>query len=623
MTRIFFTIVYFLVLQNFLWNEVFADSGFSNDFIEQAKDLGINIGQGSEKPTVKLPEPPKPEVKPDARPAVKLPEPPKPEVKPDAKPTVKLPELPKLDVKPDARPAVKLPEPPKPEVKPDAKPTVKLPEPPKLEVKLDAKPTVKLPEPPKPEVKPDAKPEVKLPEPPKLDVKPNARPAVKLPEPPKLDVKSDAKPAVKLPEPPKPEVKPDAKPAVKLPEPPKPAVNKHKMSKQQKGVGKVGAELKKNPKVKKSSKNKKQQSFKKSNNIKDDNKLIDAAKKPIISKTIPKKKSDKSISYFIAPEKNIDNNFNPKNFMRRKPYNYNIKPPQYLLDMQKKGAKNNIPKFMFKDELSKLLFVAVNAQNIGAIKGLLLKGANINAQNKANEYTPLMYAVENSKLDSLRYLILRGANPNIVTSNKMSALHLAAITSNLKALRILLSADSDIFIQDKYHKTFFDYVEPNYKNMVISDIFDTRKDAGVALMDFCILGSLEGVKFSLQNKANINSQNHNGDTPLILAVRHNNPQLVTYLLSVGADATIKNKYKNNAKAVAKQNKYKKILDILETIKFNKHLHLLGISDNIIPYELSNKEKKQIEKNKKEIEHKDFDNYPSQGVLGTISKKPKK
>ena len=449
---------------------------------------------------------------------------------------------------------------------------------------------------------------MKLPEPPKQD----AKPEVKLTEPPK----QDAKPEVKLPELPK----QDAKPDVKLPEPPKQNAKQRKLPKKQ-----VGAKLNKNLKDKKISSNKKQQVLKKSNNIKDEDKLVNAIKQPktTTSKMIPKKKSDKSISYFIAPEKNIDNNFNPKSFMRRKPYNYDIKPPQYLLDIQKKGAKTNIPKFMFKDELSKLLFVAVNDQNIGAIKGLLLKGGNINVQNKANEYTPLMYAVENSKLDSLRYLILRGANPNIITSNKMSALHLAAITSNLKALRILLNADSNIFIQDKYYKTFFDYVEPNYKNIVISDIFDTRKDASVALMDFCILGSLEGVKYSLQNKANINSQNHNGDTPLILAVRHNNSQLVTYLLSMGGDEAIKNNYKNDAKAVAKQNKYIKILDILETVKFNKHLHLLGISENIIPYKLSNEEKMQIEKNKKEIEHKDFDNYSSQGILGTISKKAKK
>jgi len=557
MNRIFFIVIYFLILQNFLLNSVLADSGFSSDFIEQAKKLGINIGQNLDQkvsdndlsntsnsqsmPDLKLPSPPKPEEKPD----VKLPSLPKPEEKPD----LKLPSLPKPEEKPD----VKLPLPPKPEEKPD----VKLPLPPKPE----EKPDVKLPLPPKPEEKPD----VKLPLPPKPEEKPDV----------KIDVKADKVEDKKM----------------------------HNNKKQ---------ELK-------------QKVSKKLSNIMDKKNITEVVKKPkaLPAKIIPKQKVKKSITYFAAPEEDIDNNLNQKNFMRRKPYSYDVKPPQYLLDIQKKGAKTNVPKFMFKDELSKLLFVAVNEQDIGAIKGLLLKGGNINVQNKANEYTPLMYAVENNKLDSLRYLILRGASLNVVTSNKMSALHLAAIISNLRALRILLSADTDIFLQDKYNKTFFDYVEPNYKNMVISDIFDTRKDASEALIDFCILGSIEGAKFSLQNRANVNSQNHNGDTPLILAVRNNNPQLVTYLLSVGANEAIKNNYKDDAKAVAKKNRYNKILDIIETVKHNKHLHLLGVSENVIPYQLSNEEKERIEKNKKEIADKNFANYSSQGVLGKINEKPKK
>ncbi len=487
MNRIFFIVIYFLILQNFLLNSVLADSGFSSDFIEQAKKLGINIGQNLDQKVSDN----------------------------DLSNTSNSQSMPDL----------KLPSPPKPEEKPD----------------------VKLPLPPKPEEKPDVK----------------------------IDVKADKVEDKKM----------------------------HNNKKQ---------ELK-------------QKVSKKLSNIMDKKNITEVVKKPkaLPAKIIPKQKVKKSITYFAAPEEDIDNNLNQKNFMRRKPYSYDVKPPQYLLDIQKKGAKTNVPKFMFKDELSKLLFVAVNEQDIGAIKGLLLKGGNINVQNKANEYTPLMYAVENNKLDSLRYLILRGASLNVVTSNKMSALHLAAIISNLRALRILLSADTDIFLQDKYNKTFFDYVEPNYKNMVISDIFDTRKDASEALIDFCILGSIEGAKFSLQNRANVNSQNHNGDTPLILAVRNNNPQLVTYLLSVGANEAIKNNYKDDAKAVAKKNRYNKILDIIETVKHNKHLHLLGVSENVIPYQLSNEEKERIEKNKKEIADKNFANYSSQGVLGKINEKPKK
>ena len=66
------------------------------------------------------------------------------------------------------------------------------------------------------------------------------------------------------------------------------------------------------------------------------------------------------------------------------------------------------------------------------------------------------------------------------------------------------------------------------------------------------------------------------------------------MLSVGANEAIKNNYKDDAKAVAKKNRYNKILDIIETVKHNKHLHLLGVSENVIPYQLSNEEKERIE-----------------------------
>ncbi len=604
MSRVNFIFILSFIFFNFSFNNVFASSEFSNDFIEQAKKLGITIDKKSTQnktsnnknikildnknfPSTNvqsLPEVPKPQ---DSK-QVKLSEVPKPQ---DSK-QAKLPEVPK----PQDSKQVKLPEVPNPQ---DSK-QVKLPE----VLKPQDSKQAKLPEVPKPQ---DSK-QVKLPEVPKSqDSK-----QVKLPEVPKSQ---DSK-QVKLPEVPKPQdskqvklpevSKPQDSKQVKLPEVSKSKINKKEKLQQNKNTIKSNKKLNQKTHLKNS----------KSNIIKNDQ--VNLVKKKVVPK-----KNNKSISYFPAPEEFIDNNdFNEKNYMRRKPYNYDIKPPKYLLDLQKKGIKTNIPKFMFKDELSKLLFVAVNDQNIGAIKGLLLKGANINAQNKSNEYTPLMYAVENSKTNSLRYLLIRGANPNFVTSNKMSALHLAAIMNNLKAVRVLLGSDFNMFLQDKYNKTFFDYVQDEYKNIVISDIFDTRKDADKALIDFCTLRSLEGMKFAIQNNANVNAQNNNGDTPLILAVRYNNPKLVIYLLSIGADQSIKNKYKGDARAVAIQNKYGKILNILETIKFNKDLYTLGLSKNMLHYKFTDSEQKQINRNNEEIKIKNFNEYPSQGVLGVISNKSK-
>ena len=520
MSRVNFIFILSFIFFNFRFNNVFASSEFSNDFIEQAKKLGITIDKKST------------------------------HNKTSNNKNIKI-----LDNK-----------------------------------NFPSTNVQSLPEVPKPQ---DSK-QVKLPE----VLKPQDNKQVKLPEVPKPQDNKQ----VKLPELPKPE---DSK-QVKLPEVPKNKINKKEKLQQNKNTIKSNKKLNQKAHLKNSK-----------NNITKNDKVN------LVKKKVVPKKNKKSISYFPAPEEFINNNdFNEKNYMRRKPYNYDIKPPQYFLDLQKKGIKTNIPKFMFKDELSKLLFVAVNDQNIRAIKGLLLKGANINAQNKSNEYTPLMYAIENGKINSLRYLLIRGANPNLITSNKMSALHLASIMNNLKAVRVLLGSDVNMFLQDKYNKTFFDYVQDEHKNIVISDIFDTRKDADKALIDFCTLRSLEGIKFAIQNNANVNAQNNNGDTPLILAVRYNNPKLVIYLLSIGADQSIKNKYKGDARAVAVQNKYSKILNILETVKFNKDLYKLELSKNMIPYKFTDSEQKQINKNNEEIKIKNFNEYPSQGVLGFISNKSK-
>ena len=308
-------------------------------------------------------------------------------------------------------------------------------------------------------------------------------------------------------------------------------------------------------------------------------------KKNVVQSTPTKKKVPPKAKehYFVSPESEINNkDFDEKVYYQRKTYDYKEKPPQFLIDQQNKGKETNLPKFMTQEELSRLLFTAVNEQNIGGIKALLQKGANINTQDKNNQYTPLMYAVKDGKADSLRYLLIRGANPNIKGVNQMSALHLATILNRLRVLRILLESGADIKAKDKHYKTFYDYASKSYLNTVVNDIYETRKNANEALLDFCVLGSLSGVVYSLQNKANINAQNRDGDTPLILAVRYKHNKLVAYLLSIGADASVKNKYGNDASTIAKLNHYNKIHDIIETVKFNRELYILGLTDSIIP-----------------------------------------
>lgn len=56
---------------------------------------------------------------------------------------------------------------------------------------------------------------------------------------------------------------------------------------------------------------------------------------------------------------------------------------------------------------------------------LIKAGANVNIEDSRNGLTPLHFAVQNSKVDIVNYLIENGANINAKTSNGQTPLHLS------------------------------------------------------------------------------------------------------------------------------------------------------------------------------------------------------
>jgi ankyrin repeat protein len=126
-----------------------------------------------------------------------------------------------------------------------------------------------------------------------------------------------------------------------------------------------------------------------------------------------------------------------------------------------------------------------------------------------------------------------------------------------------------------------------------------------------MLGSVKGAMYALQKGANINAKDDNGDTPLIISTLAGNPEMVTYLLTMGADSSIKNRKGHDAEKIAKLNNYNNIYSIIETIKFNKELYILGLSKKIVSYPLNRKESAL------KRENQGFDEYYTQGVLGTL------
>ncbi len=261
--------------------------------------------------------------------------------------------------------------------------------------------------------------------------------------------------------------------------------------------------------------------------------------------------------YFPALERKIDNSkYDQKFANKRDPYSYKS-------DLYKDNKS--------KEKLARELFFAVQGQDIGAIKGILATGVNVDATNLKNGYTPIMYAVQNNFLDSLRYLLHKGANPNKSANDGVTPLHLATFSKNLKAVRILLEFDANIFAQDMRGKTFFEYLSQEEKNVVINDIFEVSQTPDAALLDFVRLGSKSGVIFALENGASINAANKIGETALMFAIRYYSLDMINYILSKGSDISKKNVYGMDAATIAKLNNKNKVYSILETVRYKQEI----------------------------------------------------
>jgi hypothetical protein len=155
----------------------------------------------------------------------------------------------------------------------------------------------------------------------------------------------------------------------------------------------------------------------------------------------------------------IDDGITELDIVPRKVYDYRDKAlPPNISKKQYSKENQHLPKSFFYSEYSKLLFVAVMDNDIGAVKALIDKGADINAVEAKNANTPLMTAVIHNKNRVMRYLIVRGAQVNQQNIEGKTALHLAAINNNIEAFQVLISSGVNNMILDQNKKKAISYL---------------------------------------------------------------------------------------------------------------------------------------------------------------------
>lgn len=166
--------------------------------------------------------------------------------------------------------------------------------------------------------------------------------------------------------------------------------------------------------------------------------------------------------------------------------------------------------------------------------------------------TPLMLAAENGKADAVSFLISQGADALKKDNYGRTAISFAASGGSEKAIDALLAVpgmkehldDQDNRGRTALHEAFLKYHNDTgialLKKGARADIFDND---GLTALHQAIVTSymgdyLQGFRDALGDKADWNQKTRDGDTPLILAARHNQAGAVEKLLELGADPAV-------------------------------------------------------------------------------------
>lgn len=181
------------------------------------------------------------------------------------------------------------------------------------------------------------------------------------------------------------------------------------------------------------------------------------------------------------------------------------------------------PLDVFLELLSTPLFIADLSNILDFVCG---PRCGINRRTTSNEElkalgitlgtTPLMLSVLACRLDIMKALLAKGADPHMADDDGRTALHAAAAMGLVKAIQALVDMGSDVNAVDKHGKTSLHWA--------------TNDDHAKA------------VKLLIEKGANINAVQIGGCTPLQNAISNGHLASVQVLLRHGADVNASDDY---------------------------------------------------------------------------------
>jgi len=209
------------------------------------------------------------------------------------------------------------------------------------------------------------------------------------------------------------------------------------------------------------------------------------------------------------------------------------------------------------------LELAVEEEQIDIVKLLIINGADTNAQDKYGS-TPLMTANKKEKIDLVKLLIQNGADVNAKNKDAKTILFLALKTLNKDLIELLIQNGADVNtpIGDGYTILMLVVLGSSKEGLKKITKEKSDLDSEVIKEKMALLSSVKFLKMLIQNGADVNTQDKNGFTALMLAVAIGHSNMVEFLIHNGAKVNTQYKYGATALINAIGHKHADIVKIL-------------------------------------------------------------
>ena len=197
-----------------------------------------------------------------------------------------------------------------------------------------------------------------------------------------------------------------------------------------------------------------------------------------------------------------------------------------------------------------LLHFAAQSGNVIIIETILSKGLDVDSRGETLGLTPLMVAIKSDKLEAAKYLLEKGANESLKTTQReIPILSIASTVGSVAAIEMLLSRGCSIDSRDDGGDTPLMHAARCGNTKVVEYLLAQganpllRNTSDLGLLHLAALSdNVLTIKAVLSKNLDINAMcTVLGITPLLFCLTQGKLEAANYLLAEGADENLKTK----------------------------------------------------------------------------------